>query len=881
MRRHLPRPLHPLPSARALTLLTLLLGGCEVDVGKGDDTGASGGGRELCNGVDDDGDDEVDEGYPDTDEDGIADCVDDEECDGLDNDGDGVVDEGFEDLDGDGIIDCELSEACNGIDDDRDGQVDEGYPDTDGDGIADCMQEEICDGLDNDGDGEIDEGSDLDGDGIADICDVEDCDCIDNDGDGEIDEDCGYELSLTVTGDDVGKYYVDGDYVGANHGWSDSQVIQVGVRGNRHHIAAEIQDTHSGYVGFLAAVEVNGDLLSTTGDGSWLGAAGQPSGSAWTTTTTGLSTVATQSCSWGGLSDFSGSGAQWVWPASCSNPSATPDAWFVTELEVCPATEMCNGIDDDGDGEVDEGFSDTDGDGIADCMDVEDCDCIDNDGDGEIDENCEFELTITGTGDDAATFYLDGALVGASSGWSTVDSWTTTISGGVHHVAAEVSDVSGVQVGFRSTLHVDGQLASATGDDIWMGAIGHSSDPSWTTDTTGLQLATPATCSWGALSAFTGTGAAWVWEENCNDEATYPEGRYVAELLVCPDMELCNGRDDDGDGDIDEGFFDSDGDGFADCVDDDCDGIDNDGDGFVDEDHPDTDEDGIADCVDTEECDGLDNDGDGRVDEDFPDTDGDGIADCMDEEECDGLDNDGDGTIDEGFDADLDGIADCFDEETCFDLIDNDGDGTVDEDCWGSCATPSATLTCELSLRTGAVKCEDGTTGPVSLDATTSGYTYKIDMAGYTSMVTQATISKPTDWILHWANSSSNDGWGGDGGDFSNDAEVFFQGSNIVLYSNDTYGTSLLTSGLAVDPARQSTGTAVLCDSYFGWTGDDTGTTIEHTGPETFQIDGTEADTQSSTGLNDTVVHLGVERTVGSSARTGSSVDALTLVFGL
>jgi hypothetical protein len=31
--------------------------------------------------------------------------------------------------------------------------------------------------------------------------------------------------------------------------------------------------------------------------------------------------------------------------------------------------EVCNGVDDDGDGEVDEGFPDTDGDGVADCVD--------------------------------------------------------------------------------------------------------------------------------------------------------------------------------------------------------------------------------------------------------------------------------------------------------------------------------------------------------------------------------------------------------------------------------------------------------------------------------------------------------------------------------
>ena len=281
------KPTSSLPSTRALTLLALLAVGCDEIPGKGDDTGSSGDDRELCNGVDDNGNDEIDEGYPDTDEDGIADCVDDETCDGIDNDGDGDIDEGFEDLDGDGIPDCDTSEECDGIDNNGNGRVDEGYPDTDGNGIADCVDVEICDGIDNDGDGEIDEGGDLDGDGISDICDEEECDCIDNDGDGEIDEDCGYELTLIATTDDVGKYYIDGNYVGNSQGWNNSEVFNVSVTGNTHYVAAESQDTHNGYVGFLAAVEVNGDLITATGDGSWLGEAGQPSGSSWTTDLTG------------------------------------------------------------------------------------------------------------------------------------------------------------------------------------------------------------------------------------------------------------------------------------------------------------------------------------------------------------------------------------------------------------------------------------------------------------------------------------------------------------------------------------------------------------------------------------------------------------------
>ena len=362
------------------------------------------------------------------------------------------------------------------------------------------------------------------------------------------------------------------------------------------------------------------------------------------------------------------------------------------------SAETCDGNDNDCDGQVDEGFQDTDEDGVADCLETD----IDGDGIADGPDNCPQTFN---PGQEDFDFDNDGDLCDADDdndlSPDTLDCVPKDPE--AYPGAEEVCDGKDNDC----NLLVDEGFADLD-DDGWKDCVDDDDDGDESPDLLDCQPL---------------------------DHEVHPGAE-----------EFCDGKDNNCDVVVDEGHADLDGDGSADCVDGDIDGdgVDNETDNcptLVNEDQADGDDDGLGDACDKDADgdgipDGLDNcpglfnpvqgdvDGDGQGNACDPDLDGDDVEneadncplvhnpgqtdtdqdglgdacegdkdgdgapdgeDCAQlnpavypgaSEICDGVDNNCSGVADEGYpDFDKDGLKDCLDS-------DDDDDGDPDEtDC--------------------------------------------------------------------------------------------------------------------------------------------------------------------------------------------------------
>ncbi len=666
----------------------------------------------------------------------------DELCDGIDNDCDGDIDEAgaldeptwYADADGDGfgdagstVVSCEQPTGYTDDDTDCDDGDDAVYP-----GAPEDCTEAIdynCDGSTG--------YADLDGDGWAACEDCDDtdptanpdgtevCDGADNDCDGLVDDD-----DPGVSG--APTWYVDAD----GDGYGGSRITTTAC------------EQPSGFVDNASDCDDGDDASFPGGTEVCDGADNDCDG-------TVDEAAAVDAPTWYADVDGDGYGDALSFTVACEQPTgsvADNSDCDDGEAAINPgAAEDCTSATDyDCDG--DSGYADADGDGWAACEDCDDsdasanpdgtevCDGVDNDCDGLVDDD---DPGVTG----APTWYVDGD--GDGYGGSRISTTACTAPSGYVDNASDCDD--GDDAAFPGGIEVcDGADNDCDGTVDEADAVGA---PTWYADADGDGYGDPSSSS---VACDQPTGSV-------SDHSDCDDGDAGINPGAAEDCTSAIDHDCDGD----SGYADADGDGFAACEDCDdsdaganpdatevCDGVDNDCDGLVDDDDPDVDgaptwyvdadDDGYGgpristtactqpsgfvdnhgDCDDgddsafpggTEVCDGADNDCDGTVDEAdatgaptwYTDADGDGYGDA------------GSGTVaceqPTGSVADS---SDCDDTdasinpgavEDCADPVDRNCDGStgyadVDGDGWAACedcddndagANPDATEVCD------------------------------------------------------------------------------------------------------------------------------------------------------------------------------------------
>lgn len=139
--------------------------------------------------------------------------------------------------------------------------------------------------------------------------------------------------------DDVFELYIDGVAYGGVEEWWTAHWYEATVGCGAHTVAVHGTDLHQAISGFIAVVEVDGAMVSATGDGAWR-VAGEAPGGDWTAAAfddsawgAGWGCDVSTARGWWGSSpvELTDLGAWWIWPRDCL---ALGEGWFRYDFVV-------------------------------------------------------------------------------------------------------------------------------------------------------------------------------------------------------------------------------------------------------------------------------------------------------------------------------------------------------------------------------------------------------------------------------------------------------------------------------------------------------------------------------------------------------------------
>lgn len=199
--------------------------------------------------------------------------------------------------------------------------------------------------------------------------------------------------------------------------------------------------------------------------------------------------------------------------------------------------------------------------------------------------------------------------------------------------------------------------------------------------------------------------------------------------------------------------------------------------------------------------------------------------------------------------------------------------------------TGTTYYTCVIDVSAGINTCTDGVVTVTSSSG--NQRVARIDQGSYVRMDAFVDYCNPSAWWIHFADSPTCNGYGGDAGTTQHDAEVQIVGASFALYGNYNSGRAgydpvySTASVVPVSGCHQSQWTIYEDHLRFDDDADASDSSlVDVTSYYTFEsAPYDEPDSEDPSGADASKWYVGINRTVGSAYRSGSGTNRVCFVL--